>query len=86
MDDQKGWRLDPTRRWKQRWWDGAAWTEHVRTGDDSGRDPVGAMAAGVSRVDPATALAAIRIEARASTKSLARSSARGDPRTHPRAR
>ena len=30
-----GWRDDPTRRYRYRYWNGTAWTEHVSAGDGS---------------------------------------------------
>ena len=33
----EGWYRDPTSRYQLRYWDGAAWSEHVTTGDGSTR-------------------------------------------------
>ena len=35
-----GWHRDPTGRHETRYWDGAAWTEHVADGGVAGTDPV----------------------------------------------
>ena len=35
-----GWHPDPTRRHESRYWDGAAWTEHVADAGVTGVDPV----------------------------------------------
>jgi hypothetical protein len=35
-----GWHADPTRRHQSRYWDGAAWTEHVADAGVTGVDPV----------------------------------------------
>jgi len=34
-----GWHPDPSGRWQVRWWDGAAWTDHVASSGRQGRDP-----------------------------------------------
>jgi hypothetical protein len=34
-----GWFADPAARHQWRYWDGAAWTAHVRDGDIAGVDP-----------------------------------------------
>jgi hypothetical protein len=56
-DDRRGWYADPFGRHRQRWWDGARWTERVRSGDVTGIDPPGVdptpVASGFAdRVDP----------------------------------
>lgn len=40
-----GWFPDPTGRHDHRWWDGAAWTEHVADAGVAGRDPLPAAGA-----------------------------------------
>jgi hypothetical protein len=35
-----GWHADPTRRHESRYWDGAAWTEHVSDAGVTGTDPL----------------------------------------------
>lgn len=55
--DHRGWHADPFGRHHQRWWDGARWTERVRSGDVVGIDPPGvdprpAAPGTVARVEP----------------------------------
>ena len=38
------WQGDPFGRHEQRWWDGEAWTEKVRSGGTTGIDPPGIVA------------------------------------------
>jgi hypothetical protein len=53
---EPGWRNDPYGRYQQRWWDGAEFTDRVRTGDDETTDPLGATPS-IPFVTPDTALA-----------------------------
>lgn len=46
-----GWYADPAGRWQWRWWDGAAWSPAVRTGERAGQDPLPAGPAGRAAVD-----------------------------------
>ena len=38
--EKSGWKPDPTKRHQHRYWDGAAWTEHVATEGTQAVDPV----------------------------------------------
>jgi Protein of unknown function (DUF2510) len=38
-----GWQPDPTGRYQYRYWDGAAWSDHVSTQGSQQRDPMGAQ-------------------------------------------
>lgn len=49
---QIGWHADPFGRFEQRWWDGAAWTEKIRTGRTAGIDPPGIEVAPVAISEP----------------------------------
>lgn len=44
MSPAAGWYADPLQRAELRWYDGATWTEHVRTGPVVGVDPIAAPA------------------------------------------
>lgn len=41
---QASWQGDPFGRHEQRWWDGRAWTEKVRSSGTTGIDPPGVVA------------------------------------------
>ncbi len=41
---QPSWQSDPFGRHELRWWDGAAWTEKVRSSGTTGIDPPGVVA------------------------------------------
>ncbi len=60
MDEQghtgsPGWNADPYRRHELRYWDGAAWTDHVSDGGSAGLDPILAPGAPVASAVPVAA-------------------------------
>jgi hypothetical protein len=52
-----GWHPDPSGRWQVRWWDGAAWTEHVASQGRQGSDPAPGGAATADLVNRVVAAA-----------------------------
>lgn len=52
---QQGWHADPYGRHAQRWWNGKAWSEKVRTNTFRGIDPPGIVRAPVTVTEEAPA-------------------------------
>ncbi len=50
-DHAADWYPDPTQRHELRYWDGAAWTDHISNQGVTGTDPVGAVEPSPSRMD-----------------------------------